>query len=331
MNKNVLITGGNGYLGSNLIQLILQKKISIDKIIIIDNLSNSFEKKKRKLINLSKRIIFFKFDINKKNQLRNVLNKYKINTIFHFASLKNIEESKKNPERYIKKNIFDTISMIESIKNSSVKNIIFSSTAGVYEYNKVNENSENALVMPSNAYSYSKRVCENIFYQLSTKNKINVIILRLFNIMGHIEKNKIFSELRGNVSDEIISSIENEKTFIINSKNLGKEGSIRDFIHVEDVCNANLKAYNYLQTKKMFYDIFNIGSGKSVSIRELITHFNRFSQKKIKYKNSFNRPAGQEKSYANIKKSFKILKWKPVKNIKDICLSEMNFIKNKKR
>lgn len=327
MSHNILITGGNGYIGSNLIQLILQKKkLKINKIIIIDNLSNSDLIKKKKLEKLSKKIIFFKFDIKNKIKLKNIFIKYKVKTIFHFASLKSVEEAKKYPERYIKKNILDTISLIYAANGSFVKNIIFSSTAGVYEHNNQNENSENASVNPSNPYSYSKRVCENILYQFSLKKKIKIIILRLFNIMGHIEKNKIFSEYRGNISDNIIFSLLRKKTFIINSKNISNEGSVRDFIHVEDVCNANLKAFKLFQSNKKFYDIFNIGSGKSISVKNLIKQFNKYSKIKIEYKNSFKKSAGQEKSYANIKKSNKILKWFPKKNIGEICKSEIKSL-----
>lgn len=327
MSHNILITGGNGYLGSNLIQLILQKKkLEINKIIIVDNLSNSNLIKKKKITNLSKKIIFYKFDINNEIKLRNVFKKYKVKTVFHFASLKSVEEAKKYPEKYIKKNISDTTSLINAINGSSVKNIIFSSTAGVYEHNNQNQNSENDLVNPSNPYSYSKRVCEIILYQLFSKKKINIVILRLFNIMGHIEKNKIFSEHRGNISDNIIYSLRQKKTFIINSKNTSSEGSVRDFIHIEDVCNANLKAFKLFETNKKFYSIFNIGSGKSISVKNLIKKFNKYSKNKINYKNSVKKSAGQEKSYANIEKSNKILKWTPKKSIGEICKSEIRSL-----
>ena len=165
MVQNILITGGNGYLGSNLVQLILQKKkLGINKIIIIDNFSNSDLVKKRKLENLSKEIIFFKFDIINKIKLKNILKKYKIKTVFHFAALKSVEEAKKYPKKYIQKNISDTASLIHATIGSPVKNIVFSSTAGVYEHNNHNENSENVTVNPTNPYSYSKMVCENILY-----------------------------------------------------------------------------------------------------------------------------------------------------------------------
>ena len=327
MVQNILITGGNGYLGSNLVQLILQKKkLGINKIIIIDNFSNSDLVKKRKLENLSKEIIFFKFDIINKIKLKNIFKKYKIKTVFHFAALKSVEEAKKYPKKYIKKNISDTASLIHATIGSPVKNIVFSSTAGVYEHNNHNENSENVSVNPTNPYSYSKMVCENILYQLSLKKKIKVIILRLFNIMGHIEKNKIFSKHRGNISDNIIYSLEQKKTFIINSKNTSSEGSIRDFIHVEDVCDANIKAFKFFQLNNRFYHIFNIGSGKSISVKNLIKQFNKYSKIKINYKNSFKKNAGQEKSYANIEKSKKILKWVPKKSIIEICKSEIRSL-----
>lgn len=326
MAVNILITGGIGYIGSNLIQLIIKKKIKFNKIIIIDNLVNSSIEKKNKLLKLSNKIVFFKFDINNKKKLSNVLKKYTIDTVFHLAALKSINDAKKNPIKYIRKNILDSVSLINVLKKYTVKNIIFASTAGVYEHNKINENTENDIVNPTNPYSFSKRVCEYLFYQLSKIGEFNVVVLRLFNVMGHIEFNNIFSSKRGNVSDKIISSLNTGKNFIVNSKNTKNEGSLRDFIHVEDVCEAKLKSYFFLKSKKNLFEIFNIGSGKSISIKKLIKIFNKLSSKKIKYKNSNSKSAGQEKSFANISKSFQMLKWKPKKKIKKICLSEINAL-----
>ena len=124
MVKNILITGGAGYIGSHVTEILLKR---YKKVFLIDNLSTGH----RQLIN--KNAKFFKLDINNKDKVKKIIKKNKIDSIIHLAANLIIEEGQKKPKKYFKNNVLGTKSLLDACKNTTVKNFIFSSTAAIYK------------------------------------------------------------------------------------------------------------------------------------------------------------------------------------------------------
>ena len=151
MVKNILITGGAGYIGSHVTEILLKKN---KKVFLIDNLSTGH----RKLIN--KKAKFFKLDILNKKQIKKIIDKYKIDSVIHLAASLIIGEGQKKPKKYYKNNVIGTKKLIEACKDSFVKNFIFSSTAAIYKDGQYKV-SENSIIKPKSIYGKQKLELKN--------------------------------------------------------------------------------------------------------------------------------------------------------------------------
>ena len=179
--KNILVTGGAGYIGSHVTEQLLKNGY---KIIIIDNLSTGYKKL------LNKKAKFIKGDINDKSKIKNLIKKNNITSIIHLAAHLNVSEAEKNKKKYYKNNITGTKNLIEACKDSNVRNIIFSSSCSVYGSIK-GAVTEKKKPNPKGYYGYTKYKAEKLIKKLSTKYKYNYGILRYFNVAGASPSGKI--------------------------------------------------------------------------------------------------------------------------------------------
>lgn len=302
--KNILITGGAGYVGSNVAELLIKKKY---KIFIIDNLSTGF----RRLIN--KRAKFLKIDLKEKNKVRNLIKDNNIDSVIHLAALLDVNESQKKPKKYFQNNVIGTRNLVNACLNSSVKNFIFSSTAAVYKDGiyKVNEKSP---VKPKSNYGKGKLKAEKIIKSKFSKSEINYAILRYFNVCGSSKSNKygqinsydlLFKNLAKN-------SIKKNPSINIYGNDYGTKDQtcIRDFIHVSDLADIHfkvLKKINKINTSILI----NCGYGSGRSVLQVVKAFQKVLRKRIKIIYKPRRKADLSQIIANNLKLKKFLKWKP--------------------
>ncbi len=183
MIKNILITGGAGYIGSHISEVLIKNK---KKIFIADNLSTGY----RRLIN--KKAKFFKVDILKNKKIREIILKNEIDSVIHLAANLIIGEGEKYPKKYFKNNVSGTQNLLKACENTGVKNLVFSSTAAVYKDGQYKVH-ENSVIKPKSVYGKTKIKAEKIIKQFCKRNKINYCILRYFNIAATIYS-KIFRE-----------------------------------------------------------------------------------------------------------------------------------------
>ena len=181
MVKNILITGGAGYIGSHVTEILIKR---YKKVFLIDNLSTGY----RQLIN--KKAKFFKLDIKNKDKVKKIIKKNKIDSIIHLAANLIIGEGQKKPKKYFKNNVLGTKSLLDACKNSTVKNFIFSSTAAIYKEGQYRV-SEKSVIKPKSIYGKTKVKAEKLIKNFTKKNKINYGILRYFNIAGSSPSGKI--------------------------------------------------------------------------------------------------------------------------------------------
>mgnify|MGYP000598255958 CR=1 FL=1 len=304
MIKNILITGGAGYIGSHISEVLIKNK---KKIFIIDNLSTGY----RRLIH--KKAKFFKVDILKSKKVREIIIKNNIDSVIHLAANLIIGEGEKYPKKYFKNNVVGTKNLLESCENTGVKNLVFSSTAAVYKDGQYKVN-ENSIIKPKSVYGKTKIKAEKIIKRFCKRNKINYCILRYFNIAGSSPSGKIglinkSDHLFKNFSREIIKKRPILKIYGDNYDT--KDGScIRDFIHVSDIAEIHYKVLekiNKLNTSK----ILNCGYNKGISVLEVAKVFKSQSSKKVQIFISKRRKGDLVKIIASNKKLKKFIKWKP--------------------
>ena len=304
MVKNILITGGAGYIGSHIVEILIKQK---KNIFIIDNLSTGY----RKLIN--KKAKFLKIDIQKTKIINKIINKYKIDSIIHLAASLVIGEGEKYPKKYFKNNVLGTQSILNSCKGTKVNNFIFSSTAAVYKDGlyKVNESSK---LKPKSVYGKTKLKAEKLVKFFCNKKKINYGILRYFNIVGSSSTGKIglinkSDHLFKNFSREIFKK--NPSLKIYGTDYDTKDGScIRDFIHVSDIAEIHLKILERIEKTKQS-NILNCGYSKGTSVLEVAKEFKRQSLKKIDIIKLSRRKGDLGKIIASNKNLKNFIKWKP--------------------
>jgi UDP-glucose 4-epimerase len=300
--KNILVTGGAGYIGSHIVEQLVKKNFL--KIFIVDDLSTGH----KRLIN--KKATFIKANINKTQLIKKIILKNKIDTIIHLAAKTIVTESEKKPKLYYKANVLGTSSLLDATKNSSVKNFLFSSTAAVYG-SKISYVNEKSKTLPDSVYGKTKLQAEDL---VKRNFKKNYIILRYFNVVGASPSKKIglinkYGQLFKNFAVEILK---NKPKLSVYGKDYNtKDGTcIRDFIHVSDLADIHLKVL-LKASKDNKSVILNCGYGKGFSVLEVVNNFKKFSKNKVIVKFEKRRKAEIVESVANVTKLKKYLKWRP--------------------
>jgi UDP-glucose 4-epimerase len=300
--KNILVTGGAGYIGSHIVEQLVKK--SFLNIFIVDDLSTGHKRL------ISKKANFIKANINKTQLIKKIILKNKIDTIIHLAAKTIVTESEKKPKLYYNVNVLGTRSLLNAAKNSSVKNFLFSSTAAVYG-SKIRFVNENSRTLPDSVYGKTKLQAENL---VKKEFKKNYIILRYFNVVGASPSKKIglinkYGQLFKNFAVEILKK-EPKLNVYGNDYNTADGTCIRDFIHVSDLADIHLKVL-FKVSKNDKSTILNCGYGKGFSVLEVVNNFKKFSKNKVLVKFEKRRKAEIVESVANVIKLKKYIKWRP--------------------
>ena len=320
-HSNILITGGAGYIGSHVAEVLVKKKYNV---IIFDNLITGH----KKLIN--KKAKFIKGDIKNFNKLSKVIKNFNINSIIHLAAFLNVSEAEKNKKKYYKNNVIGTLNLVKACKNSKVRNIIFSSSCSVY--GNVNGSvKETTKTNPQGYYAHTKLKSEKIIKHYSKKLNYNYFILRYFNVAGASKSVKIgqiessHGQLIKNLA--ITSLKKNPKVNIYGNDYNTRDGTcIRDYIHVSDLADIHAKFIQHQFTTKKSY-IVNCGYGRGYTVKEVVDIF-KLIKKNVVVSYQKRRPGDIGQVFANTKKLKKVIKWVPkFNNMKNIILSSIKWEK----
>ena len=304
--KNILLTGGAGYIGSHVTNLLIDNNYHVS---VIDNLITG----NIKLVN--KKASFHKCDISDKKKIREILNNKQFDIVMHFAGLIRVDESVKKPNKYNEYNYKKAKIFFDTCFKFGIKKVIFSSTAAVYGNPILPKVSEDNELNPLNPYAKTKLKLENYLIKKSLSDNISYIILRYFNVAGADEK--LRSGLISKYSTHLIKiaaevATKKKDTIIINGDDYEtKDGTpVRDYIHVSDLANIHLISAKYLY-KKNHSNIFNCGYGVGFSVKEVINTFNQILSKKIKFKVGPRRQGDSQYIVANTTKFKRTFRWKP--------------------
>jgi UDP-glucose 4-epimerase len=329
--KTCLVTGGLGYIGSHICIELLASKYNL---IIIDNLSNSKIEKLEKIKKFNifnNHIYFYNFDLVNYNELLNCVEtiysklNLSIDVIIHLAGYKAVSESIEKPITYYENNLVSTMNLIKIMELFNIKNFIFSSSSTVYgssivPYTEKNQTGQGI----TNPYGKSKYIQEEILKDIKiSKPDWNIVILRYFNPIGHI--NNDFKEEPNGIPNNLFPYLlkvhngELDQLTIFGSDYNTRDGTCsRDFIYVVDLANAHVICCNNLISNNILgIKIYNVGTGIDTTVLELIKAFEHINNTKLSWKFGSRRPGDLESSYCNVNLIYKELGWKAKHTIMD--------------
>ena len=344
--KNILITGGTGFIGSHVCLNFLEEGFNLTIIDSLKNSSKAVLKGIKEILELSnkydeKKINFYKGDIRNKSFLEEVFIESKkknspIDGVIHFAGLKAINESLLNPILYWDVNVKGSINLFNIMQANDCRTILFSSSATVYGDSKNVPFKESSPIIPCNTYGYTKAAVENILKNIfdSDSSKWRVGTLRYFNPIGAHPSGLIGENVRGkpeNIFPYIcqVASGVRDKLYVFGNDWPTYDGTCyRDYIHVVDLAEVHKITLKYLYETDSANLTLNVGKGKPFSVLELIKTFERVNNIKVNYEFSSRRNGDIAISFADTSKMHNLLKWKPLKSIEDMCKDGWNWQKN---
>ncbi|WP_415314530.1 UDP-glucose 4-epimerase GalE [Candidatus Pelagibacter sp. Uisw_137] len=326
--QNILVTGGAGYIGSHIIELLVKKNLNT---IILDNLSTGH----KELIN--KKSKFIKADIKNLTILKKIIKDENITSIIHLAACLNVSEAEAKPRKYYCNNVLGTINLVKACKKSKVKNIIFSSSCSIYG-SVEGAISEKREPNPMGKYSSSKLSGENIIKKYSKKYNYNYAILRYFNVVGASNSGDIGEVERSHnhlFKNIAISSLKKKSVMNIYGKNFNTHDGtcIRDYMHVMDLAEIHVKCLKKTYNEKKSA-ILNCGYARGFSVMEIVEKFKKIHNKKVTVYYKKPRLGDVASAYSNITKLKKFVSWRPKYNNLELMIKSAikweKKLKNKK-
>lgn len=336
MKEKILVTGGTGYIGSH---TVVELQSAGYEVVIIDNLSNSSADVVDNIEKVSGiRPAFEKLDCLDFEGLDKVFEKYKgIKAIIHFAASKAVGESVEKPLMYYRNNLVSLINLLELMPKHGVEGIVFSSSCTVYgqpdpENLPVTESAP--IKKAESPYGNTKQINEEIVRDtVASGAPINAILLRYFNPIG-AHPTALLGELPNGVPQNLVPYLTQtaigirEKLSVFGDDYDTPDGScIRDFINVVDLAKAHVVAISRILEKKQKekVEVFNVGTGRGLSVLELITAFEKATGVKLNYQIIGRRAGDIEKVWANPALANNELGWKAERSIEETLLSAWNW------
>jgi UDP-glucose 4-epimerase len=328
--QRILVTGGAGYIGSHTIIELLSK--TPYEIISIDNYANSSPDTYRRIKKITgKELIVIEADLCDKKALDSSLSPYdNIIGVIHFAALKSVPESMTDPIRYYQNNIDSVNNILQYALNNQINHFIFSSSCSVYGNASTLPVTEKTPLQKSvSPYGHTKQVNEEMIEYICRANSIlDAVVLRYFNPVGAHMSGEI-GELPLNAPNNLVPIItqtaagKNSLTVFGNDYDTRDGSCIRDYVHVSDIADAHVKALEFLIQKKNHYQIslFNLGTGKGVSVLEAIQSFEKVSGIKLAYTIGARREGDVVSVYSDSSLVKKELGWSPKYSLDDMMAS----------
>lgn len=321
----ILVTGGAGYIGSHTCVELLSLGFNV---VVYDNFSNSVDKALHLVEKITGRnVTFVNGDVRNSPRLSRVLRDNDIESVVHFAGLKSVGESSHLPIKYYDNNVSGTISLLTAMNENGVKKLAFSSSATVYGTPDKLPISEDSLTSTINPYGQSKLIVEKILMDVAKSDfSWKIANLRYFNPAG-AHSSGLIGESPRDIPNNIMPFVSQvavgtlERLNVFGGDYNTPDGTgVRDYIHVTDLAKGHLAALNYLNSSQACgFSSFNLGTGKGVSVLELIKAFEKASGKNIPFDIVARRQGDVAACYADPTKANKVLGWKAELDIDRIC------------
>ena len=336
MRRQVLVTGGTGYIGSHTV--VELQAVGFD-VVIIDDLSNSSSGVIENIEKISGiRPAFEEFNLLNFDQLEAFFERYKrIDAIIHFAAFKAVGESVEKPLSYYRNNLVSLMNILECMSKYKVPNLVFSSSCTVYgqpDQLPVTENTPRKDA--ESPYGNTKAISEDILRDVvKVTPDLTVIALRYFNPIG-AHPSALIGELPRGIPNNLVpfitqtaAGIRQQLSVFGNDYDTPDGSCIRDYINVTDLAKAHVRAIDRLinGTNSPRYEFFNVGTGKGASVLEVVNTFEEATGVKLNYKIVARREGDIEKIYADTTLANKVLGWKAETSLYDTLISAWNWEK----
>jgi UDP-glucose 4-epimerase len=331
---NILLTGGTGYIGSHTAVALAQ---SGHHVVLLDNLANSEAAVADRVSRIVGRAVpFVQGDVRDTALVRDALTSHAIDAVIHFAGLKAVGESVEKPIDYYANNVQGTISLLQAMQITSVRTLVFSSSATVYG-NSASQGlplDETSPVSAVNPYGRTKLQVEELLRDLAQSDAAwRIACLRYFNPAGAHESALIGESPRGIPNNlmpfvvRVAAGLSPQLNVFGNDYPTPDGTGIRDYIHVMDLADGHVAALGYL-AHHPGWSAINLGTGRGYSVLDVIRAFERASGCAIAHTIAPRRPGDVATCYANPSKANAALQWRAVRSLDDMCASAWRYYQN---
>lgn len=321
----VLVTGGAGYIGSHFVKILINEGIDC---IVLDNLSRGHKEAVPPDVTL--KIV----DLLDFNAIENVINTHGVDSVVHFAAFAYVGESVENPAMYYQNNVVGSFNLIKATVEAKIKKFVFSSTCSLYGNPAKVPISEEQSTNPINPYAQTKLTIENMLKDFENAYDLKSVCLRYFNAAGADFSGEIGES--HNPEPHLIPIVLNtalgirEQVLVFGDDYETKDGTcIRDYIHINDLGDAHLRALTYLNNGGES-SIINLGTGEGNSVKEIIDTTEKITKKTIKKKIVERRPGDPAVLIADNSKAKRVLGWEPKYNLEQTISSAYKWHSNKR-
>ncbi|UQS83202.1 UDP-glucose 4-epimerase GalE [Bombilactobacillus thymidiniphilus] len=314
MKQTVMVAGGAGYIGSHMVQQLLDEDYDV---VVADNLSTGHQK----AINPAAR--FYEGDTRDKQFLQQVFQKEDITAVIHMDAFSIVPESVKDPLKYFDNNVIGMIALLEAMRDQDIKYLIFSSTAAAFGNPQKTPIPDDAPKDPINPYGDSKLMMEKIMKWVDQAYGIKYVALRYFNAAGAMADGSMGEDHTPEthlIPIVLKTAIGQQATLQIygDDYNTPDGTNVRDYVHILDLAKAHILALKYLIAGNPS-DIFNLGSSTGFSVKEIVEAARKVTGKEIPAKIAPRRDGDPDILVADSSRARKILGWQPqYDNIHDI-------------
>lgn len=325
MKSTILVTGGAGYIGSHTTLALLQAG---HEVVVLDNLSNSSPESIKRVAGIAGRApIFVEGDVRDVSGLRELMSRWGVTSVLHFAGLKAVGESVQQPLRYYDNNVGGSVALCEAMAAEGVHRLVFSSSATVYGEPPVMPISEATPTgRPTNPYGRSKLMVEELLRDAAQADpRWRIAVLRYFNPVGAHESGLIGEDPHG-IPNNLLPYI--SQVAVGRLKELAVFGGdyptpdgtgIRDYIHVVDLAQGHLRALQALD-ERCGWHVWNLGTGQGYSVLEMVRAFEQASGHHVPYRIAPRRPGDIAQCWSDPSKASHELNWRATRDL--ACMME---------
>ena len=315
MSKQILVTGGAGYIGSHCVLALIKQGY---KVVIFDNFSTGHKTTAETLMQYGD-VSLYEGDLLEYTSLNEVFKSFDIDAVIHFAAFSQVAESVKNPQKYYINNVCGTVNLLKSMLENGVKKIVFSSTAATYGEPRYTPIDENHPQNPINPYGQTKLTIEKIMDDYDKAYDLRSVRLRYFNVAGADSEGRVgeWHEPETHLIPNILkSTFAGGKTFEMYGTDYNtKDGTcVRDYINVEDLADAHILALEYLN-KGGETNFFNLGTNDGNSVKDVFRTSEIVTGKKIDLRTCPRRDGDPAVLVADNTKARRILHWQPKRDL----------------
>lgn len=329
--KTILVTGGAGFIGSHTCVVLLEAGF---KVIVADNFSNSSKEALSRVQAITgKTMVCYEADLCIPTDVRRIFSAHRIHAVIHFAGLKAVGESCQHPLSYYYTNLTSTLTLLQEMTHANVKQLIFSSSATVYDSANPIPYREDYPLAGSSPYAETKIMIETILTDtFHAQPDWQISVLRYFN-PGGAHPSGLIGENPQKTPNNLIPYVtqvavgKRDRLQVFGNDYPTPDGTgIRDYVHVMDIAHGHLKALEGLfNNNQGLLEVYNLGSGKGYSVLEIIQMFEQVSHQTIPYEIVGRRAGDIAEFYADSSKIQQQLGWQPSYNLLDICTDAWNW------